>query len=158
MRTTEKVNLLKSRNGEDNRSLYERCKLATEVMADLEYIEEAHGGSDVLALDYLTDNCFSALKNVGGWVTAGALIELYKAFPEEQQWQERKYNLQVMRDELREKVEDIPPRQTRNWKQLYEELREKYEELRDKYDELRDKYDELRGKLEEKAEEVAVRG
>lgn len=119
--TTQRLAALKQLATLAKDNLFRRIQLAAEVMSDLDWIAQTHGGSDLKAQDALQDEYFS---EIGGLVTLGRLLAIYKSFPDEQVWREYKYDLAALDSLCREQQEETEPRQYTNWKQVAEERAE----------------------------------
>lgn len=135
MNTTQKLARLKELDKSDRDGIYERLKLANEVMLDTDWIEQSFHGSDIQAMDYLEVSFFSVL---AGTYTLGAMLSMFRKYPDRESWSRYKYNINAMMIAMREdEKESREPRQAVNWKKLYEELREEVTKLRVQNAELR---------------------
>lgn len=94
--TTQRLSRMQFLRDDSNGSLFERLTINRQIMQDRDWIE-ANFKSDAEALESLHRQYFPL---IGGMVSPGQLIELIDFFPSEDDWKSRKYNLQVMIDEL----------------------------------------------------------
>lgn len=125
--TTQKLARLKVLRDDAGANIYERCRLAAEVLADTDWIAAIHGGSLDAAEQAVQDEYFADL---GGYVTLGTLTDIYRTFPDEAEWKARKYNLQVMEaewEEARAEEREVKPRVRPQYKVLAEEAKERAE-------------------------------
>lgn len=127
-------------NGQDNRSetkrklvrlrelasgakqnIYERCKLASEILSDRDWIAIEHGGEYDAAQKALEDDFFS---DVAGFIVLADLVQIYKQFPVEEKWRELRYNLAAlkaaMRETTREPKAEKEPQKRATLAQLHE--------------------------------------
>lgn len=160
-RTTQLLAELKVLAKDAVSNLYKRIGLAADVMADLEWIADIYGGSDLKAADALQDEYF---RDLGGFISLGKLIAMYKSV-EKTQWEEVRYDVaavEVIYDDQAtgEKAKRKSPT---SWKKMYEEAAKKVEELmaqigqlmdangklREENTELRAKHSRMEGRMEE---------
>lgn len=128
MTTKEKLVELKSLMATAGRNVFQRCKLATEILADQDWIAEACDGSELKAIELIEDQYFSDLR---GFITVGRLRQLYQAYSEEREWAEFRYDLGAMEAKYREDhPADINRGERKSWKQVAEALQEEVERLK----------------------------
>jgi DNA repair exonuclease SbcCD ATPase subunit len=87
-------------------NIYERCKLASEILADRDWIAIEHGGEYDAAQKALEDDFFS---DVAGFIVLADLVLIYKQFPDEAQWKELRYNLAALKGAMREATREPKP-------------------------------------------------
>lgn len=90
--TAKKVARLRSLAGKAGRNIYERCKLASEILRDKDYVAEKYGGYDEAQVT-LEDSYFSDLK---GFICLERLVAIVRHFEEEQQWRNERYNIRSL--------------------------------------------------------------
>ncbi len=153
-KTSRKHAKLKELSATVKTSIYQMLKLADEILADPEYVEQ-FGGEPQL-IDHLEANEFS---HFGGRPSLAAMLKAYRKSPTESEWRQYKYNIQAM-------IELSVPRDNEkpvhvNWKARCSELEaeiaslkaslEDYQQvsadLRKVCDDLRAENGELRGQL-----------
>jgi len=148
-------------------NLYRRIELSAQVMGDLDWIAAEHGGSDLKAQDALQDQFF---KDLGGFVSLGKLIAMFRNVPQET-WAELKYDVAAVEvvydgqavektekgtktawkpiaEERGDKIECLQ-RQVSNVTELADKQRSEVELLRAKVEELTRENDRLLGRVEE---------
>lgn len=125
-RTAQMLAELKKLAATAGNNLYERIKLASQVMADLDWIASVHGGNDLQAADALQDEFF---RELGGFITLGKLIAMYKGVSIEQ-WQEVKYDIAAVEAIYNEETRETHEKGVRtSWKKVAEERGERIEQL-----------------------------
>lgn len=141
--TTQKLAQLKQLAADAKTNLYQRVKLAVEILADRQYVDSVHGSEDK-AMHFLQSEGFPYIEK-----TVGQLVAIYNRFPNEDDWDKRNYNLTVMWDEVKaaKKKQGKPTDERVSWKQKYEELEQEYELLRAKYTVAERRIAELEGEL-----------
>lgn len=75
------------------RQLYIRIKLASEILEDQQYIDAKHRGDEFRCATFLEEEFFPDL---GGAYSLVELVGMFRAFPNEPEWAEVKYNLRAM--------------------------------------------------------------
>jgi len=135
-------------------NLYRRIELAATVMQDLDWIASVHDGSDLKAQDALQSEFF---KDLGGYVTLGKLIAMYRHVPATD-WKECRYDVAAV-EVLYDQQAAPDQKETRNrkaWKAAAEELEQKLDvaerrvaSLQTKVDELTLENGRLRGRVEQ---------
>ena len=149
-RTTQLLAELKILAKDAVSNLYKRIGLAAEVMADLDWIADIYGGSDLKAADALQDEYF---RDLGGFISLGKLIAMYKEV-EKTQWEEVRYDVaavEVIYDGLGRETHERGERTS--WKKIAEERGAKIEELERQVTQLLD----ANGKLREEATELRAK-
>ena len=135
-------------------NLYRRIELAATVMQDLDWIASVHDGSDLKAQDALQSEFF---RDIGGYVTLGKLIAMYRHVPAAD-WKECRYDVAAV-EVLYDQQAAPDQKETRNrkaWKAAAEELEQKLDvaerrvaSLQTKVDELTLDNERLRGQVEQ---------
>jgi hypothetical protein len=154
MTTKQALAELKKLAKEAGRSLYRRLELAAVVLQDLDWIAQVHGGSDLKAQDALEDEFF---RDVGGYVTLGKLLAMYRHVPKAK-WVELRYKVQAIELEYDEQA--APDKRETGvrtaWKQIAEERGDKLEAaerkiliLQAKVDGLTSENERLKGRIEQ---------
>lgn len=141
--TTQKIAELKTLCGDVKGNMYQRVKLAFEILADVDWIEHAHRGKTSRAMDFLQHEGFPYIT-----LTVGQLAAIYRKWPEESMWKEWDYDVNTMWGELRSDAK--PTRKTTkvvHWKEKAEELRSELDELKRSYAKLEQMNAELKGEL-----------
>ena len=72
---------------------YRRVQIAATVVEDMEWVAEEHGGDQAKAKAWLQTQYFEQLC---GWLPLGTMIEIYREFPDEEQWRQHRHNLKAM--------------------------------------------------------------
>jgi hypothetical protein len=136
-------------------NLYRRIELAATVMSDLDWIAEIHGGSDLKAQDALESEFF---RDLGGYVTLGKLIAMYRHVPHDE-WKGVKYDVAGVEAiyDGRVDTEDAGEKGKRtSWKQLAEERQDKIDRLESAHKQVSDlatrqtsELDQLRARVKE---------
>lgn len=148
--TTQKIAELKSLASDARSNMYRRVKLAAEIIKDVDWLEQAFMGKTLTAMDFLAREGFPYVL-----LTVGQLSAIYAKWPEENQWKEFHYDVNLMWDEL--KSTQKPERKTAHvvsWKEKAEQLQA---ELRIKELEnvkLERKVAELEGELRGRKEAI----
>ena len=93
-RTRELLARMKKLAAEGKENLWERIKVAAELVADHDWIASDHNGDELRAKDAIQMEYFHELN---GTYTLGVLLAIYAEFPDESTWQEYRYNLSAMR-------------------------------------------------------------
>lgn len=109
------------------RIIYERAKLASEMLADREWLDAECGGDEGQGADYLTSHYFPDL---GGLIQVETLVGMFRKLPEEK-WEEYRWNLKRLGIEWREMNNPRPKSEAdddkptgRGWVKRAEELEE----------------------------------
>lgn len=92
MRTTQVIAKLKEMAGKAGEAVYERLKLASQVLDDNAWIAEAHNGDEFAAQKAIEDGCFGDLC---GAMTLGELLTVFRAYPSIEAWRPH-FNLKAM--------------------------------------------------------------
>jgi len=125
MTTKQALTELKKLAREAADNLYRRIELAATVLKDLDWIAQIHDGSDLKAQDALESEFF---RDLGGYVTLGKLIAMYRSVPKAR-WAELRYNVQAV--EIVYDEQGTPEKreigQRTAWKQIAEERGEQLE-------------------------------
>lgn len=95
-------------------AIYERAKIAAELMADRDWYEvkfksEDGPGDEGQAADFLQAECFADL---GGLISVVALVGMFKAFPEAT-WKEHRYNLRRLYVDWQKQTKSEEPKASR---------------------------------------------
>lgn len=160
-RTSQLLAELKTLANAARDNIYTRISIASQVLADTDWIATVHGGDEIKARDALQHEFFHEL---GGSYTLGTLIEIFKTF-DEPTWKERRYNLQTMRalwEEQRE-VEgesvqrkrvklaeyELAMKKVDESQQMISMLQEQLARANETVDDLREQNAVLRGRIEE---------
>ena len=135
-------------------TLYRRIALAEQVLSDLDWIAQAHGGSDIKAQDAIEDEFFGEL---GGDPSLGKLRAMYRQFPKAK-WEELRYKIraiEILYDEQGEPQKRETGKRTA-WKEIAEERGEKLEaaerkiaSLQSQVTDLTSENERLRGRIEQ---------
>jgi chromosome segregation ATPase len=91
MTTKQKLVRLKELSRQAGANIFERCKLASEVLQDTDWLAQC--GDEFKARDLLQAEYF---RDLSGFISIGRLVELYEKFPLESKWKEYKYDLAAM--------------------------------------------------------------
>ncbi len=141
--TTQKIAQLKQLGNDVKSNMYQRVKLAAEILLDIDWIEHAYKGHTTQAMDFLQREGFPYVT-----LTVGQLASIYRKWPEESMWQDWNYDINAMWDELSSKKG--PSRKSTNvvhWKEKAELLMAELAELRRQYAKLERQNAELSGEL-----------
>ena len=79
------------------RVVYERARLASELLVDSEWVRRYHGGDQRRAYDRMTAVLFADL---GGLATAEEMVRLYRSVPEAR-WVEHRWDVRRLLAEWR---------------------------------------------------------
>jgi len=126
MTTKQSLAELKKLSREAADNLYRRLELAANVLADLDWIAEVYDGSDLKAQDALQSEFFADL---GGFVTLGKLLAMYRGVPKSE-WKECRYNVaavEVAYDEQATEANSREKGKRTSWKKIAEERLEQLE-------------------------------
>ena len=141
--TTQKIAELKTLCGDVKANMYQRVKLAFEILADVDWIERAHKGHTTQAMDYLQREGFPYVT-----LTVGQLAEIFRKWPQESTWKEWDYDINAMWAELRsDKQPSRKAAHTFSWKARAEELKAELGQARREVTKLEQKVAELSGEL-----------
>lgn len=90
--------LLNMRN-EAGAQLFQRLRLAKQLLSDQQWVaeDEGGGGDEATALDRLEDECFA---DICGAMSLPNMMEILERIPTETTWKANKYNLRKMWTEL----------------------------------------------------------
>ncbi len=91
----EKFSRLQVLSNEAGPALFERIKIASEIMSDTGYIEARYANDEEACSEELGRKYFLDL---AGLMSVWQLVEVFRAFPNEEIWKEDSYNLKVLRD------------------------------------------------------------
>lgn len=157
-RTTQRLAQLKNLADQAAENLYERIKLASEVLEDLDWIAECFGGSDLKAMDTLQADYF---RDLGGFITMGELIRMYKTLPKHV-WEECRYNVAAVQVEYKNRTQPESTNEKKGggrpkWKEIAEEAQQRIETLERQVEQLLEANQSLRAERDEwrqKAEEL----
>ena len=96
---------LRSMADKAGESLYHRIKMATELLADRDWVdaEDKGGGNEEIARERIGKDCFHDLLRL---TTFETLLELYRVIPEQKTWSEHRYNLQRLWIECKKRLGD----------------------------------------------------
>jgi DNA repair exonuclease SbcCD ATPase subunit len=128
-RTTQKLARLRDLAGQAGANIFERCRLAAEVLADITWVTQTHGGDEMAAMDALETEYFADYRD---YITLGKLRQVYHEFPNETDWKDVKYNLAAMEAKYAESHanEDKGLRGSRtSWKAVAEKYEQKQKQL-----------------------------
>lgn len=128
------------------KNLYQRCKLLAKSLDDSVGIVSLHFGGDESAFrKYFERTYFNELM---GLTVLNELADLYRAFPNEQDWIRNDYSFAKLRLLLMKKEEPLrlPPAPRTNWKQKALDLEVELEVLTADNERLRKRISELEGK------------
>jgi len=120
--TTKKLAALKQLCDVTGENLFERLKLADEVLSDREWVNISFI-SEAAARDHLAERYFP---DIFGLVTTGELFQLIKAFPLKSNWEEHKYHVKAMLATIKD---DSRQGRRKTEEPTKSELREKVSEL-----------------------------
>jgi hypothetical protein len=124
-------------------NIYRRAKLATELLADMDWIAEQHDGDEFKARDVIESTLFPDLRS---FTTLGRLKQLYTAYPDDAQWRLLRYDLAAMEAMYNDEHKPAKvPQQRTNWKQKAAELEEKLHYANAEIARLKDRIAELGG-------------
>jgi len=92
------VHLVNLRNVAGSR-IHLRLVLAVKLLSDKEWVqsEQGGGGSEIIALERLEEECFG---EVCGAMPLHDMLELIRRIPDESVWKQNRYNLKRMHKEL----------------------------------------------------------
>lgn len=154
-RTTQLLAELKTLAREAADNLYRRIELAAQVMRDLDWIAQTHGGSDLKAMDALQDEYF---RDLGGFISLGKLILMYDNIAESQ-WQDCRYDVAAVEVEFdnltREETETKEQGKKTAWKPIALERADEIDRLKKQIDQLVQANSELRDENTELRSDVA---
>lgn len=125
-KSSELLAKLKKMASQAGEALFERAKMAAEVLADSQCIAEQFGGDREKAEETIKDECFPDL-SMGGWFER--LLVLRDKYPDIETWRQHKFNLQRLWIEY-EKTKPPEPKGERNGpvaRKVHEELQNKFE-------------------------------
>lgn len=116
-KTKELISTLRELAGKANECLYGRARIASMVLADLDYIAEVHGGNEDRAIESLQSEFF---QDVCSYIPLGKVRLIYEMFPDPRTWADHNYNLNVMEQMLDEQlsVERTSPQRRTRWKSV----------------------------------------
>ena len=148
MTTKEALAELKALVKQTREMLYRRIALADQVLTDLDWIAQVHGGSDLKAQDALESEFFPDL---GGYVTLGKLRMMFRDVPKKT-WAALKYRIQAVEIEYDNMAQPEKHETTKRtaWKQIAEERGDKLEQAERRVAALTTRVSELeaeRGRL-----------
>lgn len=83
-------------------AIYERVKIAHEIMSDKTYLDERYEGDDLKCAEEIQEKYFA---DIGGLMSVYHLVEVFRAYPTEEVWKKNRYNLKAMRAQW---LEDHP--------------------------------------------------
>jgi len=134
-------------------TLYRRIELSVQVLGDMDWIAQVHGGSDLKAQDALQSQFF---RDLGGFISLGKLCAMFRHVPKSK-WNELRYDVaavEVVYDDaaMNETTQGERGKRTA-WKALAEERAKKIAELEAQIKQLL----EANGKLREEATESKAR-
>lgn len=110
-------------------NLYRRIELASNVLADLDWIAREHGGSELKAHDALQSEFFPDL---GGYLSLGKLVQMFRNVAKSQ-WEECRYNIaavEVVYDDQRRQTTTEEKGSRTSWKALAAERAEEIDRLK----------------------------
>ena len=87
-------------HGQAGPNIYERIRLASELLANRQWVESQHTGDEAKAGDWLQEQYF---QDIGGLISVYMMRSMYDALPEST-WKEYKYNLKALRWEYQERT------------------------------------------------------
>ncbi len=141
--TTQKIAELTALATDVKTDMYKRVKLAFEILADVDWIEAAHQGKAIRAMDYLHRKGFPYVS-----LTVGQLAAIYRKWPEEASWQEYDYDVNLMYDMLRGEKKAKQKQANRiSWRTKCEELVEELRLLKIAYSKLETREAQLEGEI-----------
>ncbi len=128
MTTKQKLVELKKLAGVAGPNIYQRARIANEVLADKDWIAEQHEGDEFRAIAHLESEFFADLR---GYITLGRLRELITAYSEERTWKELRYDLSALEAKHSEEHGEQPALrgQRTSWKAKAEQLSEQVDQL-----------------------------
>lgn len=133
MTTKQALAELKSLSKAAADNLYRRLELSAKVMADLDWIAQVHGGSDLKAQDALQSEFFADL---GGYVTLGTLLAMFRNVPKSE-WATCRYNVAAVEVIYRDQANGVTKQGTRTaWKKIAEDRLEQLEAAEARIQEL----------------------
>ena len=135
-------------------NLYRRIELAVNVLADLDWIAQVHGGSDLKAQDALQSEFF---RDLGGFISLGKLCAMYRHVPASE-WKACRYDVAAVEvtydDQAATEKRETGKRTA--WKAIAEERAEQIDQqtaevlhLRGEVERLRDENARLHGRVEQ---------
>lgn len=92
-RTTQLLAKLKRLAADARTNLYERIKLAAEVLEDRDWVAQSFDGDLAKAEEAVGQDYFS---DVGRMYTLGTLLSVLKRFPKEAQWVEYRHDIHAL--------------------------------------------------------------
>lgn len=92
-RTKEIMVSLKKLSAEGEKNLFQRVKLAAELLEDFDWIAEFHDGNEDMAAEAVQASYFASLC---GYVPLLKVVAIYRKYPKETIWQEYAYNLKAL--------------------------------------------------------------
>ena len=99
MSAADRLRELSRLQSEVGHSLYLRAKYASELLADLQWLDAKHKGDQVKAAEYLEAEYF---RDLAGLVDSFGVIQLhniYRWIPDEVKWQDASYNIRTLHNE-----------------------------------------------------------
>lgn len=124
--TQRKLVRLRELGAKAGPSIYERCKLASEILADDGWIVSQHGGDLDAAEKAIEDEHFADLS---GFIVLNLLVAIYRKFPAESDWKELRYSLAAMRSRYREATKEVSDEKPKQKRATLAELEQLQEEL-----------------------------
>lgn len=144
-KTETRIAELKALGTGARQCMYQRVRLAWEIVSDKKWLKEAMMGDVNKAYDFLLHVGFAELTDV---FTVGELISIMTHFPDESTWTEYAYNLHALRRLVRQKEKGEPGSLKRmSWKARAEALEQENAELRAENAELKLRVGQLEGEL-----------
>ena len=144
--TKEKLKTLAVQSEQANANLYQRVRLAFEILGDNIYLAEEFDGDQDKAATHLGNKYFAALC---GYVPLLKLIAIYKTFSGEASGRENNYDIRAMEilyDRERQKEESVSTQRSKpSYKAQAEKLEDEVEDLMLSKRRLERELEELKG-------------
>lgn len=129
MTNAQKLAKLKELAGQAGRGVYERLKIVDSLLVDRDYIAQTWG-DEAAAFEFLEEEYFGDRAR-----SLAEMIEMFRAFPQEQQWAKFKWNVgrllaqwTIDRQAARKEEAEAKPERARATVKQVEELQTKVEE------------------------------
>lgn len=141
----KRLGRLKDLAQKSGKMIYERARLAAEMLADREWLDEVHEGDEGKAIDWLAGEYFADIS-----IQLEAMVGIFRSFPEAV-WAEHRFSLNRLLIAWRESNRTQPTGQTRP-RPSTKDFEEKVEEVKH----LEAKVERKDKELERVAQEAAA--
>ena len=128
MNSAEKVARLKAMARKAGKAIYDRTKMASEVLADKAWLDSEHLGDYDKALACLQEECFPELSKA---FSLGRLLALYATFPDHAFWARCRYNLMALWAEYEDRQAEGRPEPVERRHATLAQLEERDEKIKE---------------------------